>query len=354
MNAPTADKILRAVETLTGTRDSFTETELIEQLGISALVWEQDYAPVLRGMLTERPADAPDSGAKNRELFDQTAEGEYRITEYGKSLLDQTFKHSARASDTIELPRVEPAPDEPMDGLRAWQSAVVRLWSNSTDTFAELSIGWLPPESADAPWIAGLYCGDRSEDGWIEDVQVIKAGSAQQALQRLWDRAKARHGLFKDDPRLPIKAPTDYPTDLWISVAERALIDRAVLALRRKAPKTGMRLIYHPDRRPGERWAAVLHPFNVEPPEGTLHEAVGGTLAQALNSLFHEIDTRFKTGELEQQIDPDLLELMERKTDVGIPRPRLSGRKTLTDGEQQAIPPTTDTDNIDNAANNPD
>jgi hypothetical protein len=351
MNAPTADKILRAIDTLTGAtfRETFTETELIEQLGISALVWEQEYAPVLSGMLTEaeRPADAPDSGARYREIFEAAGEGQYRLTDYGKSFMDQNFGRGLRASDTIELPRVEPAPDEPMDGLRAWQAAVVRLWSNTTDTFAELSIGWLPPESDDAPWIARLYCGDRAQEGWIEDVQIIKANSAQQALQRLWDRAKARHGLFKDDPRLPIKAPTEYPADLWLSVAERSLIDRALLVLKRKAPKTGMRFSYHPERRPGERWLAVLHPFSVEPPEGTLHETSGGTLAQALNGLLHEIDTRFKTGELEQQIDPDLLDLMERKTDLGVSRSRLLGRKTITE-EDQPTPPT-DTDNTPNA-----
>ncbi len=348
MNVSTADKILRAIDALTGTtwRDTFHENELIEQLGISALLWEQEYAPVVSGMLTEkeRPADAPDSGARYREIFERAGEGEYRLTDYGKSLMDQTFKHGARASETVELPRVEPAPEEPMDGLRAWQSAVVRMWSNSTDTFAELSLGWLPPESDDAPWIARLYCGDRSEEGWIEDVQVIKANSAQQALQRLWDRAKARHGLFKDDPRLPIKAPTDYPSDLWLSVAERALIDRAILALKRKAPKTAMRLIYHPDRRPGERWVAVLHPFSVEPPEAVLHEVSAGTLAQTLNSLLHEVDVRFKTGELEQQIDPDLLDLMERKTDLGVARSRLIGRKTITEEDAH---PTADTETPD-------
>lgn len=348
-----AEKILNAVHSLMmgQGRDSFSEHEIAEQLGLSQVDWQADYAAVLSGMLCERPADAPDSGAKYREVFDHLDDDTVKLTEYGKDLIAEHFQRRAHDSDTIELPRVDPAPDEEMDGLRAWQATVVQLWSNSADTFAELSVGWMPEDSEDAPWIARLYCGDRAREGWIEDVQIIKATSIQQGLQRLWDRAKARHGLFKDDARLAITSPTDYPLDRWVNTAERVMLDRAINTLKHKAPKTAMRFTYQPDRRPGERWLGVLHPFNLEPPEGILQEVNAATFAQAINSLIHEMDTRFKTGEFEQQIDPALLKLMEAKTDVSLRRSVMNARKTLTDGEstpdseaQLNTPPDTSAD----------
>lgn len=317
-----AEQIAKALRrALPDNTQPFTPETLLPALGVSTDIWQSDYAAVFEGMRTDRPATAPDSGARFRNVFAASDAG-YTLTPYGRDLLQELQKEHEDALDkTLELPRiVEDQPIEPIDGLRAWQAAVVRLWSEGGDSYAELDLGWLPPESPDAPWIARLTCGDRAEEGWAEDARIVKATSPQQALQKLWDRAKARHGLFKEDAVLLTRPPTDFPADYWLTIAERALLDRAQNVLRRAAPKTAIRLSYHPERRSATRWAAMLHPFNVEPPEGVQAEVAGATLLQALDALNRAIEKQYSEAET-PPTDAELLALMERKTDISLALP---------------------------------
>lgn len=340
MNVLPADKILQALFAMDvlATEDTvFTQGAIADQLGVSNTVWEEVYRPIFDGMLRDREASAPDSGARYREAIEQVDRGRYRLTAYGRELIAGLNETRRSPSETIELPRVNIAPDESLDGLRSWQAAVVRLWSSGVDSFAELSIGWYPPDGADGPWIARLYCGDRASEGWVEDVQVIRAQSFPVVLQRLWDRAKARHGLFKDDPRLPLKTPGDFPADLWLTIAERALLDRLLRTLGTHMPKTAARFTYHPDNRPNTRWVMALHPFNLEPPQGVLYDAAGPTFMVALNSLIERLEARLKAGDTEQ-VAPEVRALMERKTDIGFDQETriIRGGRQLGDGNPES------------------
>jgi hypothetical protein len=345
-----ADKILRALFAIGALADpdfTFTEGDLASQLGLSDHDWQADYKGIFEGMLHDRPATAPDSGARYRDVFvrvdkaDASAVDHFQVTPYGRELLGLVSTSKGPSLETIELPRVGAAPDESLDGLRSWQAAVVRLWSDGLDSFAELSIGWYPADAENGPWVARLYCGDRANEGWVEDVQIVRASTIQSALQRLWDRAKARHGLFKDDPRLLLKTPADFPQDLWLTVAERALIERLVQHLRTSAPKTASRFTYHPDNRPNARWVMELHPYTMDPPQGTLYDAAGPTFLQALHALLERVEARLKAGELEK-VDPAMRALMERKTDIGLDQTRIIQRK-LSDGNREHTDPEEDT-----------
>jgi hypothetical protein len=175
-----------------------------------------------------------------------------------------------------------------LDGLRAWQAAIVRLWSATEDAFAELTIQWTVAEDGSntrTPWSARLLCGDKGKPSWSEDVRISDAASIQQALQRLWDRAQVRHGLFKDDPTPTIKLPSDFPSDLWVNIGERALLDRLIRAIQASRAPLAFRLGYYPERRLRERWAAVVHRTAVEPPDGLVREVSGANLLSALDAL---------------------------------------------------------------------
>jgi hypothetical protein len=315
MNFQIAEKILTAVGVILAFKegDTFTEVDITEQLAIGNRDWGLEYADVFEGMLTNRPADAADSGVSLRGVFEDAGNSLYRPTAYGQSLLDR-YRQGTRASATQVLPRVEAGVGETMDGLRAWQAAIVRFWTGGKDLYMELSLGWLPKDSSDGPWVGRLVCGDHSPDGWGEDIRILKTASPQQSLQRLWDRATSRYDLFKENPVLPLKVPTDFPADSWVTTAERALIDTALRSLQRKAPKTAIRFTYHTDRRPDVRWAAFLHPFNVEPPHGVLAEVNGNTFLQVLNAINRAIESKFKTGEMDATRPPNDKELMELMT----------------------------------------
>jgi len=192
------------------------------------------------------------------------------------------------STDSVSQSERGKHPAEPViDGLRAWQAAVVRLWSATEDAFAELTLSWSPKE-ARLPWSARLWCGDGGKPGWSEDVQISGAASIQQALQRLWDRAQVRHGLFKDDPSPTIKLPTDFPADLWLAIGERALLDQVVHAIQR-TQAIGLRLGYYPGRRLRERWWTAVHKIEAELPEGLVREASGESLLVALDALLHAL-----------------------------------------------------------------
>jgi len=190
---------------------------------------------------------------------------------------------------TDETQKRDSGEHEPaLDGLRAWQAAVVRLWSASEDAFAELTIQWeLTRDSSNArtPWSARLLCGDNGKPGWSEDVRISDAASIQQALQRLWDRAQVRHGLFKDDPTLTVKLPSDFPSDLWVNIGERALLDRLMRAIQASHAPLVVRLGYYPERRLRQRWAATVHRAGAEPPEGVIREVNAANLLNVLDTL---------------------------------------------------------------------
>lgn len=228
---------------------------------------------------------------------------------------------------TDEAQKRDSSEHEPaLDGLRAWQAAVVRLWSASEDAFAELTIHWTPGEdgsSARTPWSARLLCGDNGEPAWSEDVRVSGAASIQQALQRLWDRAKVRHGLFKDDPSLTVKLPSDFPSDLWVNIGERALLDRSIRALQATHAPLAFRLGYYPERRLRQRWTAMVHKPAVEPPDGVIREVSAANLLSVLDALLAALAEPAPAQEHKADLPaPESRALAERKVDTEIiPKP---------------------------------
>lgn len=176
------------------------------------------------------------------------------------------------------------------DGLRAWQAAIVRLWSASDDSFATLALTRVPDGTEGAPWTATLHCGEEGDEPWSEDVKITGAKTIQLALQRLWDRAKVRHGLFEDEAeRQPL--PSDFPADSWLTTAERALIDHLTTTMKtRQSRPVALRLSYHPDLGLESRWAATLHDPAQTFPEGTFVTLQGAHLANVCEALIKEID----------------------------------------------------------------
>ena len=228
---------------------------------------------------------------------------------------------------TDEAQKRDSSEHEPaLDGLRAWQAAVVRLWSAGEDAFAELTIHWIPGaegSSARTPWSARLLCGDNGDPAWSEDVRVSGAASIQQALQRLWDRAKVRHGLFKDDPALTVKLPSDFPSDLWVNIGERALLDRSIRVLQASHTPLAVRLGYYPERRLRQRWTAVVHRPAAEPPDGVIREVSAANLLSVLDALLADMAEPAPAAEQPADLPPpENRALAERKVDTGIiPKP---------------------------------
>jgi hypothetical protein len=157
-------------------------------------------------------------------------------------------------------------PPETGEGLRAWQSAVVRLWSASDDAFAALTLTWLSEGFAGAPWIVRLQFGDNGADGWAQEIRVTGMPSIQQALHRLWQRTEPHRALFKADPQFPI-LPDDFPDDAWLTRNELALIERLYRLLQPRQP-IALQLGYRPELGLSSLWVAVLHDPTKEPPEG--------------------------------------------------------------------------------------
>ena len=277
--------------------------------------------------------DMPTNDTQDSELIPEstvTPESAKSASELTDERTPETTPEAAGAMIPVPVSQtpptvidVQPIREETLDGLRAWQSAVVRLWSASEDAFAELTLTWLPADVEGAPWTARLYCGDRAEPGWIEDVRVMAAASIQQALQKLWDRAQVRHGLFKEDPDLTTKLPTDFPADLWLTAGERALLDRTTQILKRTRAKAIIRLSYHPDRRLSVRWTAILHATGSEPPEGVIHEVNADSLLYVCDALLHALATptteAARNAQVTSGLDPETHALSERKTDTSKP-----------------------------------
>lgn len=131
-----------------------------------------------------------------------------------------------------------------------------------------------------------------------------------------------RHGLFKEDPDLTTKLPTDFPADLWLTAGERALLDRTTQMLKRTRAKAAIRLTYHPDRRLSVRWTAILHATGSEPPDGVIHEVNAESLLYVCDALLHALATpasrSTKNAQVASSLDPEMRALVERKTDTDI------------------------------------
>ncbi|MCC7448308.1 MAG: hypothetical protein IT324_12885 [Anaerolineae bacterium] len=164
------------------------------------------------------------------------------------------------------------------DGLRAWQSAVVRLWSASDDAFATLTLTWLPNDRPGGPWIVSLECGDAGE-GWSETVKIAGAPTLQTALHRLW--ARINQSLLNDSSA-PL--PADYADDAWLTADEIALLDRLMALMQSRQP-IGMQLVYRPELGLSSQWIAVLHDLNKEPPEPIMNAIHAEHLARVCELL---------------------------------------------------------------------
>ena len=163
---------------------------------------------------------------------------------------------------------------EILDGLRAWQAAIVRLWSASDDAFAALMLSWLPEGARGAPWTVRLRYGDDGQASWSEDVTISAAPTVQEALRRLWERARLHHGLLPEGPDHPA-FPEDVAEDDWLTADELALIERLDEALQPRQP-IAVQLSYQPELGLNSQWIAVLHDPSKEPPDGvtlTVHAA---------------------------------------------------------------------------------
>src|SRR5450432_1500015 len=109
------------------------------------------------------------------------------------------------------------------DGLRAWQAAVVRLWSHSegddneadSTTFATLTLSWLPEGSRGAPWTVRLRHG--GNENWTQDSAVTAVPTLPQALEALWGRARMRDRVLQD-------LPGEFAA--WLNDDESTLLER--------------------------------------------------------------------------------------------------------------------------------
>jgi hypothetical protein len=163
---------------------------------------------------------------------------------------------------------------EILDGLRAWQAAVVRLWSASDDAFAVLTLSRLPEGARGAPWTVRLRYGDDGQASWSEEVKIWRAPTVQQALRRLWERARLHHSLLPEGPDHPA-FPEDVAGDVWLTPDELALIERLDAVLQPRQP-IAVQLSYQPELGLNSQWVAVLHDPVQEPPDGvalTIHAA---------------------------------------------------------------------------------
>jgi hypothetical protein len=168
------------------------------------------------------------------------------------------------------------------DGLRAWQAAVVNLWSASEDAFATLILNWCSEDIPGAPWMVSLVCGDNGQDNLSEEVKIAGASSLAQALQKLWHRAHNHHELFQG-----MAFASDFPDDAWLEKTEQRLVDVLCEQLKARHP-IALRISYHPDLGLSSRWVAILHDPEKELPGSVLLNASGEHLAEACQ---HLIDT---------------------------------------------------------------
>ncbi len=176
------------------------------------------------------------------------------------------------------------------DGLRAWQAAVINLWSAGEDSFATLILHWFSEDLPGAPWIVRLVCGDNGQDNWSEEVKIAGAPNLPQALQKLWHRAQVHHELFQGKD---LSLPDDFPENAWLEKKEQKLIDNLCKLLKSRHP-IALHLSYHPDLGLSSRWVAILHDPEKQPPEGVLLNVSGAHLTEACQMLLDAIKTEQK------------------------------------------------------------
>jgi hypothetical protein len=173
------------------------------------------------------------------------------------------------------------------DGLRAWQAAVVNLWSASEDAFATLVISWC---SENIP--GSLVCGDNGQENWSEEVKVAGVPSLQQALHKLWQRAHSHHELFKG-----MAFPDDFPDDAWLDQHEQQLVENLCDLLQDRHP-VALRLSYHPDLGLSTRWVAILHDPEKNLPDSVLLNLSGEHLRELANPcLIQSKPTKTQTND---------------------------------------------------------
>jgi hypothetical protein len=162
---------------------------------------------------------------------------------------------------------------EQRSGLHEWQAVVVRLWSESDEAFAALTLTLLPEDSHGAPWMARLRYGAEDDEIWLQEIVIGGAQTIQQALRNLSQRAA----------RL-LESPIDVPDDLWLSAGEVALIEK-VDALRRSYPAVALELGYSPELGMSSCWVAMLHDPTRQPPDGVILTRQAGELAEVCKLL---------------------------------------------------------------------
>jgi hypothetical protein len=184
---------------------------------------------------------------------------------------------------------------ENLDGLRAWQSLVVRLWSASDDAFAALTLTWLSGGFEGAPWTVRLQYGDTGADCWSQEIRVSRAPDLQQALHRLWQRTEMHRSTFKADPQFPT-LPADFPDDAWLTGDEMALIERLHGLLQARQP-IALQLGYRPELGLNSLWVAVLHDPTKEPPEGVTLAVHAAHLADVCEQLIQAASAEINVGD---------------------------------------------------------
>jgi hypothetical protein len=176
-----------------------------------------------------------------------------------------------------------------VDGLRAWQSIVVRLWSASDEAFAALTITWLSEGFSGAPWSVRLQYGDNGDESWAQEIRVSRAPSIQQALQKLWRRTELHRRQFKADPQYPA-IPADFPDDSWLTGDEIGLIEQLSGLLQERQP-IALELGYRPELGLSSQWVAILHDPTKEPPDGVTLAVQAAQLAEVCNRLIEAAST---------------------------------------------------------------
>jgi hypothetical protein len=178
---------------------------------------------------------------------------------------------------------------EILDGLRAWQSMIVRWWSASDDAFAALTITWLSEGFNGAPWVVRLQFGDNGDECWAQEIRVSRAPTVPQALKKLWQRTEMHRGLLKTDPQYPA-IPADFPDDTWLSGDELTLIERLSSLLQARQP-IALQLSYRPDLGLSSQWVAILHDPTKEPPDGVTLAVHAAHLAEVCQQLIEAANT---------------------------------------------------------------
>jgi hypothetical protein len=162
---------------------------------------------------------------------------------------------------------------EQRSGLHEWQGIVVRLWSESDEAFAALTLTWLPEGTRGAPWMARLRYGSEDGQSWSQEIRIGGAPSIQQALYSLSQRAEKL-----------LDKPVDVPEDFWLTAEDLAIMQRVDSLLHERQP-IALELGYCPEFGMSACWVAMLHDPARQPPDGVILMKQAGELAQVCELL---------------------------------------------------------------------